>query len=311
MFVNTSHPVPLAPRAAAGAVPLRPATDAGDAAPAEDRSIGAIIRQAHQLSAAQVEQVLAHQREHSLRFGEAAIALGFVGHDDVMWALGQQFQYPIASHRERELSRELVMAVEPFSAQAEVFRSLRTQLVMQRPAGETALRAIAVVSPERGDGKSFLAANLAIAFSQLGGRTLLLDADLRNPRQHALFGVDNTTGLSSILSGRETTRVVHPVAELPSLYVLPVGTIAPNPLELVERQAFALLLRDLLGKFDHVIVDTPAATAGADSSVVAARCGAALAVVRRGRSRLRGLQDLVERLRCGPAELVGALINDH
>lgn len=300
-------------RPAAQAVPLRPTDPGTSAAPrgAGERSIGAIIQEAHQLSAAQVEQILAHQREHGQRFGEAAVALGYVRHDDVMWALGQQFQYPLPTRGESSLSRELVVATEPFSPQAEVFRSLRSQLVMRLHGVDAPRRALAVVSPERGDGKSYLAANLAIAFSQLGGRTLLLDADLRHPRQHTLFGIDNGNGLSSILGGRETTRVVHPVEQLPSLYVLPVGTVAPNPLELVERQAFALLLRDLLGKFDHVIVDTPAADVGADASVVAARCGAALAVVRRGRSRMRGLQSFVELLRAGPALLVGALINDH
>lgn len=286
-----------------GAVPLRPAQSP------ESRSIGSIIQEAHKLSAEQVERVLSHQRQHGTLFGEAAVALGLVRHDDVLWALSQQFQYPNALSR--ELDRELVTAVQPFSPQAEVFRSLRSQVVMRLAAQGQPQPAIAVVSPEPGDGKTFLAANLAIAFSQLGGRTLLLDADMRNPRLHQLFGIDNASGLSHILSGRETTRVVHPVAELPSLYVLPVGTLPPNPLELIERPAFALLLRDLQTKFDHIVVDTPAASHGADGSVIAARCGAALVVARSGRSHLRGLEGLVAFLRAGPAQIVGAMLNEH
>lgn len=311
MSAQAHDPIPLPTRPG---VPLRPAdpADAGASASAGGaRSIGEIIREANQLSAAQVEQILAHQREHGLRFGEAAVALGFIRQDDVVRALGLQFQYPLPTPGERPLERELVTAAEPFSPQAEAFRSLRSQLVMRLAGADALRRAIAVVSPERGDGKTYLAANLAIAFSQLGGRTLLLDADLRHPRQHQLFGIDNTSGLSAILGGRESTRVVHPVPRLASLYVLPVGTVPPNPLELVERPAFASLLRDLLGKFDHVIVDTPAAEVGADAGVIAARCGAALALVRRGRSRLRGLEALTGQLRAGPALMLGALINEH
>ena len=314
MHAEPSSPIPLSARAspaASGAVPLRPmpAAPAGGSAAAEPRSIGSLIQEANQLSAEQVERILAHQRQHGLRFGEAAVALGLAKPDDVLWALSQQFQYPNAL--KQDLHRDLIVAAHPFSPQAEVFRSLRSRLVMQLQSQGEIRRAVAIVSPQHGDGKSYVAANLAIAFSQLGGRTLLLDADLRQPRQHELFGVDNSSGLSSILSGRETDRVVHPIAGLPSLYVLPVGTLPPNPLELVERPAFALLLRDLLAKFDHVIVDTSAGEVGSDGSVVAARCGAALAIARRGRSQMRGMQALVDLLRAGPALLVGALLNDH
>jgi protein-tyrosine kinase len=315
MSADLSNPIPLGARVGTGgptptsggssAVPLRPGS-ADDAF--EPRTIGSIIQEAHQLSVEQVERVLAHQRQHGMRFGDAAVALGIIQQDDVLWALSQQFQYPNAI--KQDLSRELVVANRPFTPQAEVFRSLRSQLVMRLAAQGDVPRAVAVLSAERGDGKSYVAANLAVAFSQLGGRTLLVDADLRHPRQHALFGVDHGTGLSGILSGRETARVVHPIAGLPSLYVLPVGTLPPNPLELVERPAFGMLMRDLLAKFDHVVVDSPAASCGADASVIAARCGAALLVARRGRSHLADLQRLREMLRVGPALAVGALLNE-
>jgi chain length determinant protein tyrosine kinase EpsG len=315
MSADPSQPIPLGARvgaasaplhaAGASAVPLRPGTPEGGGEP---RTIGSIIQEAHPLSVEQVERILKHQREHGMRFGEAAVAMGLIQQDDVLWALSQQFQYPNAL--KQDLNRELVVANRPFTPQAEVFRSLRSQLVMRLAGQADAPRAVAVLSAGRGDGKSYVAANLAVAFSQLGGRTLLLDADMRHPRQHALFGVDNGSGLSSILSGRETARVVHPIAGLPSLYVLPVGTQPPNPLELVERPAFGLLVRDLVAKFDHVVVDTPAADCGADASVIAARCGAALLVARRGRSHLAGLQQLRDLLRLGPALTVGALLNE-
>lgn len=276
-----------------------------------DRSIGDIIAEANKLTAEQVEQILAHQRAKGLRFGEAAVSLGLAKGEDVLWALSQQFHYPYAGGTSPATSDELVLAAKPFSDQAEAFRTLRSQINMRLYPADAPRRALAVISPEQGDGKTFFAANLAIAFSQLGGRTLLLDADLRNPRQHEIFGLDNSSGLSGILSGRSESNVIRPVRDLPSLFVLPVGTLPPNPTELVERPAFALLLRELATKFDHVIVDTPAATHGADYAVIAARCGAALALARKSLTRVGALQALIGSLGNTPAELAGVVLNEY
>ena len=95
------------------------------------------------------------------------------------------------------------------------------------------------------------------------------------------------------------------------MFLLPVGITPPNPLELVERPAFGLLIRELTSKFDHVVVDTPAAQYGADSIVIAARCGAALVVARKNASRLSFLQDMVASLGDTSAKLVGVLVNEH
>lgn len=303
--------------AAASAAPyLQPVPDPGDedraGAPAalHDRSIGEILRRTNELSQEQVDQVLAYQRQHGLRFGEAAIALGHASDEDVMFALSQQFHYHYASVQQRQLDAELVMANQPFSFQSESFRAMRSQLLMRVFTGEEPKRALAVVSPDIGDGKTFFCANMAVALSQLGGRTLLVDADLRGPRLHEVFGLANTSGLSGILSGRAEANVILPVPDLPSLFLLPVGITPPNPVELVERPAFALLMRELVGKFDHVIVDTPALVYGADAGVIAAKCGAALVVARRGRSRVNRLQDLVAHLSDSPAKLAGVVMNE-
>ena len=84
----------------------------------------------------------------------------------------------------------------------------------------------------------------------------------------------------------------------------------PNPLELVERPAFGLLVRELLSKFDHVVVDTPAAVYGSDSAVIAARCGAALVVARKDKVRMSALQDLVATMAESPAKLAGVIVNE-
>jgi protein-tyrosine kinase len=278
-----------------------------------DRSIGDIFRQTKRLNDAQIESILAFQRRNGLRFGEAAVALNLATHDEVLWALSQQFHYHYAPEGQRSArNSELVMAHDPFGVQAEAIRDLRSQLMMGLLAPGAPRCALAIVSPDMGDGKSFLAANLAVAFSQLGGRTLLVDADMRTPRQHEIFGVDNTLGLSNILAGRSDTRVIHQVPDLPSLSVFPVGAVPPNPLELVQRPLFSALLQELLNNFDHIVVDTPAAALGADARVVTAQCGAALMLGRRDRTRMRALQALIAGLGRSPSiRMAGVVINER
>lgn len=292
--------------------PLRELQAAGGAV--QDRSMGDILAELRNLSAEQVERVLQHQRTQGVRFGEAAVALGMATQDDVLFALSRQFHYPYAPEEQRNVSPELVMLREPFSPRAEAFRALRSQLMMRAFADDAAAlrRAVAVISPDSGDGKSYCAANLAVALAQLGGaRTLLVDADMRTPRLHTLFGLDNRAGLSGILSGRSDSQVIQQVAGVGNLFVLPVGITPPNPLELVERPAFGLLLRELTAKFDHVIVDTPAAVRGADAGVIAARCGAALLVARRHSSRLAALQDLLASFSGSTARVCGVVYNER
>jgi len=283
-----------------------------EAATVHDRSIGAIISETRNLSAEQVEQILKHQRDKGIRFGEAAIALGFASTDDVLFALAQQFHYPYAPEERRKISPELVTLNQPFSVQAESFRAIRSQMMMRVFIESEGPRpALAVVSPDTGDGKTYFAANLAVALAQLGGRTLLVDADMRGPRQHEVFSLSNNAGLSGILSGRAESQVVQQVAGVPSLFVLPVGITPPNPVELVERPAFGLLIRELSSKFDHVIVDTPALVYGSDATVIAARCGSAIVIARRNESRVGALQDLVGMLSGTPAKLAGVIMNDY
>ena len=277
----------------------------------QERSIGDIIAELRQLTADQVARVLEHQRNNSLRFGESAVALGLASREDVLFALSQQFHYPYAPEEQRKASPELVALNEPFSPRAESFRVLRSQLMMRVFAEGAVHPAVAVISPDGGDGRTYCAANLAITLAQLGGRTLLVDADMRSPRLHELFRLKNQSGLSGILSGRADKQVIQQVPGIASLFVLPVGTTPPNPLELVERQAFGLLMRELMSKFDHVIVDTPSASQGADASVIAARCGAALVIARRNVARVAALNDLVASLEGSPARLVGAVMNEH
>lgn len=284
----------------------------GEATPADDAPpIGALMRDALGLSDEQIDRIIMYQRKRGIRFGEAAVALRLAERADVLEALSRQYDFPytraIAAHAHNS---ELVMAANPFGGQADAFRELRSRLLMEVLAEEPR-PALAVLSPDVGDGKTYVAANLAAAFSQLRGRTLLIDADMRAPRQHSLLGVDNNGGLSSVLSGRSRNDVVQPVPHLPSLNLLAAGPLPPNPLELLQGPAFDRLMDEMLQSFDHVVVDTPAGMRGADARVIAAKSGAALVIGRKGRTRLEALQGLLDSLAKGPAQVAGVLMNAH
>ncbi|MBL8341505.1 MAG: polysaccharide biosynthesis tyrosine autokinase [Rubrivivax sp.] len=278
-----------------------------------ERLIGALLDAKAALGADKVQQILDFARTKGLRFGEAAVALGLVSQDQVLHALSAQFGYSYASEERRQLMPELVGLNQPFSMQAEAFREIRSQLMARLfsgPAGQPR-PALAVVSPSSGDGKTFFSANIAVSLAQVGGRTLLVDADLRGPRQHELFKLDNKTGLSSVLAGHVAADVIQPVPDVSNLFVMPVGITPPNPLELIERPAFGVLMRELSSKFDHVVVDTPAMMYGVDAQVVAARSGAALVVARKDQSRVAALQQLVAALSQSPARIAGVILNEY
>ncbi|NML17767.1 polysaccharide biosynthesis tyrosine autokinase [Azohydromonas caseinilytica] len=283
----------------------------------ETQSIGEFLRRLHALSDEQVEQILAVQRERNLRFGEAAVALRMASQQDVLWALSQQHSHPYAyAHAMEEggpaLHADLVMAREPFSRQAEHFRTLRSRLLIGALAPSPVRRALAVASVGVGEGKSYFAANLAIALSQVGARTLLIDADLRTPRLHRLFGLPNGSGLSNVLARRQQgSPSILAVEGLPHLFIMPSGTLPPNPADLVQRGTLDALLQEMAVAFDHVIVDTPAASHGADSAVIADKAGAALVVARRHACRLAEMQALLGELKRRPVYLAGVLINER
>lgn len=272
-----------------------------------ERPLGDFMRDDRALSEEQIEQVLDHQRQHKLRFGQAAVALRLASPEDVTWALSQQFGYAYTRPAPVAQRPELSVANDPFGAQAEAVRDLRSHLIAQ--AGKKK-QALAVVSPAAGEGRSYLAANLAVAFSQLGGATLLVDADLRSARQHQIFGIDGRVGLSNMLANRCRAEAIQRVGDLPSLHILPVGPPPPNPLELLQRPAFGLLLDQLLSKFDHVIIDTPAMDRGADARVVSAAAGCALAVGRRGKTEMAALRRAVAGVENVRARMAGVVIND-
>lgn len=273
------------------------------------RAIGAILVDAGRLSPDNAERILQLQRESGQSFGQTAISLGLLTQADIELGLSRQFDFPYLLKGESQVSLELIAAYDPFCTQVEALRALRSQLMM-RWFNSPEHTALAITSPERNEGRSFLAANLAVAFSQLGKRTLLIDADMRNPRQHTLFGLPNRSGLSAILSGRNDMDAIVRIPSLIDLAVLPAGVIPPNPQELLARPLFQQLMQELAGRYDVILIDTPATEGFADAQSVAARTGAALVVARKDISRMRTVRNLVDAMHQANILVVGTVLNE-
>jgi receptor protein-tyrosine kinase len=154
-----------------------------------------------------------------------------------------------------------------------------------------------------------LAANLAIVFCQVGEKTLLIDADMRHPRQHDLFQLDPSVGLSSVLSGRASWQdAIRHVPDLEDLWVLPAGPKPPNPQELLARGGFSKRIRELREDYDVIILDTPEAEGIADVHIVAAAAGAALVIAKKGETSVVALTHVAEALRQVGVNVLGSVL---
>jgi receptor protein-tyrosine kinase len=275
-----------------------------------NRSIGAILVDQGRISLAQADQVLRLQKQENIRFGEAALKLGLLGEDDIRHALSHQYGYPCLRPGHSRISSELIAAYQPQSAQVEALRALRSQLMLRWFAADNGgSKALAVVSPGHGEGRSYLAANLAVVFSQLGESTLLIDADMREGRQHQLFHVENYSGLSTVLAGRSQTAPVLRLADLEALSILTAGPVPPNPQELLGRDVFPRLMEKFAKMFDVIIIDTPAGTAYADAQTIAARAGGALLVAHQHTTSLTAASQFGKNLADLGVNVVGAVLN--
>jgi len=276
--------------------------------PVSDSSIGRLLLQLGKITPADSENILKAQQENGLRFGDAALRLGLIKEADIRQVLAMQFNYPYLQAGQGNYSAELVAAYQPFSQEVEALRALRSQLMMRW--FNEGFKTLAVVSAHSGEGSSFLAANLAIVFSQLGQRTLLVDANLREPRQHSIFNLKENLGLSDIIAGRAGLDIITKVDSFVDLSVLGAGTIPPNPQELLNRSTFTDFMNQAIGQYDVVLVDTTPAAVTADAQATVARCGGALLVTRLNQTRLSDLTEMREQISVTGARIVAAVVND-
>jgi protein-tyrosine kinase len=279
--------------------------------PDRGRAIGAILVEQGRLNSQEVEEIQRFANSHGVRFGEAAVQLKRITEHDIETAIAQQYNYPVlARGGAGGVADDVIAAYMPQSEAVEPLRALRSQLILRWLNGASR-RVLAVTSAERGEGRSWLAANLATMFAQLGERTLLIDADMRHPRQHRIFNIDNSVGLSALLTGRagrEIARRIHPQLRL---FVLPAGIIPPNPQELLARPVFDVILDHFAAQFSLIILDTPAVSETADAQILAANAGNAIMIASRNHTRQAKLISAMEMLTDTGVNVIGSVINEH
>jgi chain length determinant protein tyrosine kinase EpsG len=186
---------------------------------------------------------------------------------------------------------------------------LRSQLILRWFS--EGRKTLAVVSPHAGCGSSYIAANLAVIWSQMGERTLLIDADLKHGRQHELFNVKNQVGLSNVLAGRGSMdSVIKPVPLFRGLSLLTAGAPPPNPGELLERKELKDIVERALEDYSVVIFDTPAMDNTNGWEFVASQCSDALLVIRKNKTQLSTATKMIKRIRSLNAEVVGSVLTD-
>lgn len=285
-------------------------TERSDILRRRTRPIGILLAEAGKMSNEDIDSIRRLQTmDKKLLFGEAAIKLGLVKQQDVDRALSRQFDVNYLIMGDSRISHEVFAAYYPSAPETESLRRLRTTLLMKHFDGSGESRILAIASAHRREGRSVLAANLAVMFANIGKRTLLIDADLRNPRQHVLFGFRNRRGLSHILASHDSTDIIEHVGDLKDLFVLPAGVIPPSPQELVGRAVFSLLLVELSKQFDIVLIDTPAMEEYSDAQVISATAGSALLVARDNVSQVAALQAMTNNFNQSGVNLLGAVIN--
>lgn len=205
------------------------------------------------------------------------------------------------------LDPRLVAATAPQSIAAEQFRALRTRVA--RAENGRAYRAIIVTSPNKGDGKSLAAANLALTMAQeFQQRVLLIDADLRRPTLHALFGVSETPGLSDVLMGGATLD--DSLVAIPDhrLTMLPSGLLPTHPAELLGSAAMRRVLETLRSRFDRILIDMPPAAPLADVAIASTLADGILMIVRAGVTPKPAIERALSGLEM--SKVLGLVLND-
>ncbi len=206
------------------------------------------------------------------------------------------------------IARESSHSKRPKSAAAEAYRTLRTSI--QFVALDRPLRIIHVTSAGAGEGKTTTLANLGIAMASAGDRVCMCCCDLRRPRIHEFFGLDNTVGFTSVILGQESaTGAIQRVPNVPYLSLLASGPLPPNPSELLASERAAEVIRSLAAMYDIVLLDSPPVLPVTDAAIISAVADATIIVIAMGESTRREISRTVEILDQVHATLVGTVLN--
>lgn len=296
-----------------------------------DQDVSEALVLLHGLSDDALENIHELTRSLHLRFADAALRAGQITQDQLDeafdWIRHRAMKQKVGiveevlrrtGNQRRDLvvwegpklkpSDQLIVAHDLQHAHSESIRGLCSELLLRTRNQGGAI--ISVLSPCAGEGRSQLAAEIAIGFAQLGRRTLLVDADMRHPRQHILFGVENIHGLANGLLDATTKLQVHGIEGLPQMALLTSGTSPSNPLELLTGIRFEQLTFEWRRSFEYVIVDTPPAADSSDAIAVASVAANVLLLSRANVTPFSALKEVARKLETTHARTLGAVIGN-
>jgi non-specific protein-tyrosine kinase len=199
---------------------------------------------------------------------------------------------------------------KPRHPSVEAFRVLRTNL--KYTSVDKKIQKIMVTSADPDVGKTTLITNLAVVFSQSGSEVMMIDADLRRPKLHQCFGLENRTGLSRVfvrgLDQMDEMVIRHP--DVPNLSVLTAGPLPPNPSELLGSEKMSEIINYYCDRLDYLIIDTPPIMAVTDAVILSRLVDGVLLVAKPGETQIGALKQTVDRLRQVNANLLGVVLNE-
>ena len=206
-------------------------------------------------------------------------------------------------------SENLITLSEPRSAAAEAFRSLRTNLMFS--SVENPIHTLLITSPARDDQKSLSLANLAVTFAQSGKRTVIVDADLRQPNQHQIWNIDNSKGLTTMMVDDDAISEPPLLAtEVDNLNILPTGNLPPNPADLLSTNRMDEIIGALKKRADYLLFDSPPVLAATDATLLGIKLDAALLVIRAGDTRRDHTAQARQALERVHVRIVGAVLTN-
>ncbi|MFN6758648.1 CpsD/CapB family tyrosine-protein kinase [Enterococcus hirae] len=206
----------------------------------------------------------------------------------------------------------LITLTNPTSSISEQYRMLRTNIQFALATGQKN-KMIIVTSSGSGEGKSTISSNVAVVFAKFGQRVLLVDADLRKPVIHKIFQLNNSSGLSTVLSSSESVVDAIQQTQIENLSILSSGPTPPNPSELLSSLRMGQILEELRQLFDVIIFDTPPVVPVTDAQIMSSKADGTLLVVRENTSRKDSLTKAKELLKMAQARVIGVVYNgaDH
>lgn len=270
--------------------------------PARPPLIGRMLLDSGKITEADLQNILRTQKERGIRFGDAAVLLRLVKDEDIRTLVDRQFDYVTLRADSDTLDPAIVSAFRIDDRKTEIYKSLRSQLILRWFSDHQSL---IISSTTRNSAAGITSANLAVLFSQLGEKTLLIDANMRRPCQHALFRLPNKTGLSDVLAKRIGSKAIQSIQNFKNLSVLTSGTPVSNSLELLTKKG---LWQKFEQFFDIIIIDAPPVLEYSEAALMASELKGILLVEVMHQSRVVDIEQARDQLKIARAELVGAVI---